>query len=430
MRKSKPVTFENSFASHPRSECWSPKNEIKPCEVLLQSHNKYLFNCDMCNHEFSSVLADIYRDCWCPYCGGQKICYSPNCNMCKEKSFASHEKRICWSGKNIVSPREVFKNTHKKYIFNCNVCNHEFDAPLNKVVNGSWCPYCSNKRLCLTNCNICKNKTFASCEKNICWSKKNKKSPREVFKSSHKPFIFDCPDCKHEFKVPLNSIIAQQWCPYCGSKKLCNDKNCDYCFNASFASIDRSSKWSKKNKVKPRHVFKTSDKKYIFDCDDCKTSFSMRLACITKCNGWCPKCKHKTEKKLFIQLQKIYPALKHSFWPAWCRSKETNRILQFDFVHHDIKIIFELDGGQHFKQVRDWKPPKIQQENDIYKMLCARNNGYSVIRLLQQDVWEDTYDWLTSLVNAITKITALDKPKFVFICNNGEYDCIVNRLLT
>jgi hypothetical protein len=53
-------------------------------------------------------------------------------------------------------------------------------------------------------------------------------------------------------------------------------------------------------------------------------------------------------------------------------------------------IIIELDGLQHFKQVSNWKSPDDNLINDKYKMKCVNENNYSIIRILQDDV----YNWL------------------------------------
>ena len=52
-----------------------------------------------------------------------------------------------------------------------------------------------------------------------------------------------------------------------------------------------------------------------------------------------------------------------------------------DFVLKLLKIIIELDGPQHFIQIMNWKSPKETCKGDIYKMKCANDNGFSVIRL-------------------------------------------------
>jgi len=51
----------------------------------------------------------------------------------------------CWSDKNAKVPRQVFKGSEQRGIFNCDTCHSEFDARLYNVLTGYWCPYCKNK---------------------------------------------------------------------------------------------------------------------------------------------------------------------------------------------------------------------------------------------------------------------------------------------
>lgn len=69
-------------------------------------------------------------------------------------------------------------------------------------------------------------------------------------------------------------------------------------------------------------------------------------------------------------------------------------------------LFIELDDPQHFRQVHNWQTPKLTRINDIYKMKCARQNGYNMIRLLQKDVLFNRYDWLQELLANIKKIKA------------------------
>jgi hypothetical protein len=49
---------------------------------------------------------------------------------------------------------------------------------------------------------------------------------------------------------------------------LCENEDCQTCFEKSFASHEKSKYWSDKNGiVKPRQVFKSVNTKYWFDCD-------------------------------------------------------------------------------------------------------------------------------------------------------------------
>ena len=56
----------------------------------------------------------------------------------------------------------------------------------------------------------------------------------------------------------------------------------------------------------------------------------------------------------------------------------------------------------------------------MYKMKCANENGYSMIRLLQKDIWHNRYDWIHELLENINKIV-LEKRFNIFICKKDEY---------
>ena len=64
---------------------------------------------------------------------------------------------------------------------------------------------------------------------------------------------------------------------------------CEFCFNNSFASNDKSKYWSIKNTINPINVFKNSNKKCWFDCDKCGHDFESALSDINNGN-WCPRC--------------------------------------------------------------------------------------------------------------------------------------------
>ena len=110
---------------------------------------------------------------------------------------------------------------------------------------------------------------------------------------------------------------------------------------------------------------------------------------------------------------------------VWCPSlsNSTRARLKFDFVLE--KTIIELDGPQHFEQIMNWKSPEEQRISDLRKMQLANANGYSVIRIIQQDVYYDRYDWKTELLDAITSTSPGER---VFLCKNREYDEMILQL--
>jgi hypothetical protein len=139
----------------------------------------------------------------------------------------------------------------------------------------------------------------------------------------------------------------------------------------------------------------------------------------------CPYCINKTEFILYEYLQKLYE-ITSQFKKIWCKNIDTNKYLPFDFCIEELKLIIELDGRQHFEQVMNWKTPEEQYENDKYKEKCANENGYSIIRLLQEDVFYDNYDWKTELINNIEKIKIDNIIQNIYMCKNNEYEIFMS----
>ena len=337
--------------------------------------------------------------------------------------FSQHPKSAFWSKRNEKKPSEVALNSHKKFWFDCD-CGHEFESSLLHINQSNiWCPYCCNapKKLCDNNdCKQCFEKSFASNEKSIYWSNENEITPRQVFKSSdRKKFIFNC-ECGHKLNMILKNITSKNhWCSYCSHQKLCEMEDCAMCFDNSFVSIERSIHLHDKS-INPRTIFKSTNRKYKYDCNVCNKVFEAQLSAVTK-GVWCSFCVNKTEKILFDNLKPKYPFLNQQFRVLWCKNLITNRFLPFDFVLEERKIIIELDGKQHFEQIGNWMSPEETRKNDLYKMKCANENGFSVIRILQKDVYKNKYDWLDELVDTIEKIEEENKVQNIYMCKNNEY---------
>jgi len=115
-------------------------------------------------------------------------------------------------------------------------------------------------------------------------------------------------------------------------------------------------------------------------------------------NSWCPFCKNKTEGILHKWLNENYKNIVYQPRFEWCKDK---RKLPFDFLLEEFKLIIELDGAQHFEQVSNWKSPEETQIVDKFKMECALKNSYSVIRIKQDDIWNNKIDWKNILINSI-----------------------------
>ena len=381
------VCFNRSFASHEKSKYIL---EVNPRSLFKSSHVKYKFKCEECKHIFKNALNEITnKNIWCSFCARRSLCLENDCVICFNRSFTDHEK-----SKYIIdaNPRSLFKNSNKKFKFKCEECKHIFEITLAHVtINNNWCNLCSNKALCDdVNCTICFNKSFASHEKSKYILEVN---PRSLFKSSNKKHKFKCNTCSHIFEITLAHVtIDNNWCSYCSSGRLCSDNDCIICFNKSFASHEKAKYIID---VDPRSLFKNSGKKYKFKCNLCENDYESTLDEIAK-GKWCGCQSNKTETKVLnflknkynVETQKRFDELK-------------NR--SFDFYFPDLNVCLELDGRQHFQQVSNWQSPTEAQKLDKLKMDFLLKNKISIVRILQEDVWEDKYDWQLELTKYIKK---------------------------
>jgi len=407
------VCAPRSFANHPKAKYWSSKNNDEPEYVMKYSNKKYKFDCEDCNHEIELIINHITSGSWCAYCNKHSLCETENCLFCFQKSFASHAMATQWSSKNTFTPRQVTRSSEKKCWFDCSTCNHSFQTILFSINKDKYCPYCTSQALCESDdCKVCFEKSCASHFIKEAWSPMNEKTPRQMFLQSNKKVKFCCLVCKHDYETTITHFYNRNGsCPYCSNKYLCDNTSCSACFQKSFASHPQIHCWSAKNTVNPRSVFKGSEKRCTFECDVCHSEFEAKLYNVLT-GYWCPFCKNKTEAKMARFLQKMYPECKTQERFDWCRFSITNNIMPFDFMIGDILI--ELDGEQHFTQVSNWDTPENVQVKDVEKIQKAVKEGYSVIHLLQRDVWNDTYDWKKVLQATMEELEG-SPPQCIFL---------------
>jgi very-short-patch-repair endonuclease len=230
-----------------------------------------------------------------------------------------------------------------------------------------------------------------------CWAEDNPFQPHEVHMNSRKLCKFTCDQCHHSFDNWLDNIVKGVWCPYCANKKRCNDTlSCEICLNKTFHSFDGKTSsgklkvdcWSKTNKQQPHEVALYCNDKFEFTCDACQHPFSTSLDNIVK-GKWCPTCKNKTEKLVLEFVQNLYS--KKDVKRQFKHQKVRNiRELPFDICILSHKIIIEVDGRQHFEDVSHFdSKAKNQCQRDCEKMRIIFEEGYSIIRIVQEDVWTE-----------------------------------------
>ena len=342
-----------------------------------------------------------------------------------ERSFASHPRSVNWHPtlNGDVTPRDVFLSSGKRFWFTCPDCRHDINPILSDVARGQWCGYCSSppKLLCKEpECQWCHEHSFASHPRAVYWhpTKNGDVKPRGVFLNSHKRFWFTCPVCHHDINPRLNNVAEGKWCGYCGLQKLCDEPECQWCHEHSFASHPRAVYWhpTKNGKVKPRGVFLSSGKQFWFTCPVCHHDINPRLADVAQ-GKWCGICKNKTEKKFHNFAKEFFPNISRQVRPE-------GTTLPFDRYTPENQTYHEIDGDQHFEDSKLFTSRTAQEnrDHDITKMIVAlRDEGRSVIRIYQPWIWEDKGDWQKKWHDAVSRIDQ-DKPSVMFIGPEGIYD--------
>ena len=409
------IPFEKTFASHEKSKFWNKEKngDIHPKDVTKHSKKKFYFNCDKCRHIFSAAVGNIVgRNSWCPYCYNS-ICFDEFCKMCFDKSFASHEMSEYWNyneNKDIKSPRHITLSNSKKIYLNCPTCSKLlFIAPAH-IKEGKCCRDCG-----------------------IIRSTDKRRKPVEQFIEEATKIHGD----KYDYSdvVYINSLTKISIiCPLHGKF----EQKPSVHLMGSACSICSHKEGGLKNKRTTEQFVVEARQKHGDKYDYSKVDYNNtheKVIIVCKSHGefeqtpsshlsgrGCPMCVNKTEAKMYETMKQIYPTLITQFKQDWCKNINTNRHLPFDFCIPEYKIIIELDGAQHFRQIRDWSSPEEQFENDKYKKECANQNGYSIIRLLQEDVFYDTYDWVKKLCDAIEEVKSSEGITNVYLCQNDEYE--------
>lgn len=103
----------------------------------------------------------------------------------------------------------------------------------------------------------------------------------------------------------------------------------------------------------------------------------------------CNLCKNKTEKKLFSWLQEHNFNVEIQVKFYWCKKNKNYHMILY------IKLLLELDGPQHFRQIRNWKSP------EEIKNKSALENRYRIIQICQEIVYSDKENWDNQLLKAI-----------------------------
>jgi very-short-patch-repair endonuclease len=379
-----------------------------------------------CKHEWESRIVDrCYKKSDCPYCS----CHSRN--LCVHTSIVSTHPEIAkqWNiQKNrILKPENFTFGSNVRVWWICekscsNGCKHEWETTINSRCFGetTGCPFCDKKKICEH-----ESITFTHPEITKQWNhEKNGDLKPEMFSyGSDVKVWWICEKkckygCKHEWETTILSRCGNNsgktGCPYCSN----TDKICEH-ESITFTHPEIAKQWNfEKNKdLKPEMFSYGSDAKVWWICEK-KHEWITNINSRNNGTG-CPECKHKTETKFKEYLNNLFINVIHQYKQPWCKSESSGKFYPFDFYIEEINTIIEIDGGQHFKQVGNWKTPEEIKIRDVYKMKKALEQGISIIRVFQEDIWNNNDKWLDTKVKPFFNKNEI--PIVIYIDNEKLY---------
>ncbi len=256
-------------------------------------------------------------------------------------------------------------------------------------------------------------KTSQQIHKNIDGSPKYDYS-KVKYINNHTKVIIICPIHNEFLKTPKNH--SYQGCQKCAIKKyaLKSRKTVEQFIE----DAKRVHTIVKYDYSRVHEDYELSKSKVKIGCPNCKTFF-IQFAKDHLKGSACRNCKNKTQHIFF-------KFLRDSFGEESFETEKrfsdcvlyTN--LPFDFYSKEYNLVIELDGRQHFTEVNIFRDTlEERQKKDFIKMEYLQEHNISLIRIFQEDVYENKNDWKNKILNCVQKY---DSHQIIYLSSGNHYE--------
>ncbi len=193
---------------------YSPKNELPASEVIVGTHKKVLWKCQIgaCGHEWKAEVQSRVVGRGCPLCANM-VTSDQNCMSTTHPQLAKefHPTRNA-----PLTPGNVIAGTHRKIWWKCQVltCGHEWKAGGGDRVKGRGCPLCANMA---TSDQNCMSTTHPQLAKEFHPTRNAPLTPGNVIAGTHRKIWWKCQvlTCGHEWKTSGCHRTQKSGCPRC-----------------------------------------------------------------------------------------------------------------------------------------------------------------------------------------------------------------------
>ncbi len=251
----------------------------------------------------------------------------------------------------------------------CLSCGNEFEAKYAKLQSGAKKCTCQREITRLTR--LAKNRAIMEAVAEARGGTLETKIPLRM----HDMWDFRCAQ-GHTWSAQGQSVKGGVWCPACsGNKKRTLEELQQIVF-------DRGGKLNSTE-------YKGVDATYEFTCNLGHHFQNM----FKKIEGgqWCPTCSRgsKSEEIARATFEHLFQVPFRKIRPKWLRNSR-GRIMEIDGYSDELKIGFEYQGIQHFKDIGLYSTDvDVRIQDDALKYKLCEANGIKLFYLTYEDSYED-----------------------------------------
>lgn len=318
----------------------------------------------------------------------------PTSTPTKDNDFLGNhpELAIHWdSEKNDRSPGEVTRSSNKKRWFNCKL-GHSFSVSPNRATQGSWCPYCSGKRII-----IGFNDLFTTNPEVVdLWSVNNTLDPYTVSKGSKKKATWICTN-GHLWVAAIYSITSGTRCPACSGNTTTRSTSLEATHPELAIEWDTA-----RNDRPPAAVSYGSDYRAWWVCEADPTHTWRTKVCHRtnpKTESGCPNCANRAHKMQYDFTEAVKNIIRGIEVITDCRGI-CRGYRELDVYIPSLKIAIEFNGLYWHSD-----DPKLNSAPVKEKMEDCAEKGIDLY-VVWEDDWRDNRprveNWLRGILTPST----------------------------
>lgn len=260
-------------------------------------------------------------------------------------------------------------SSDQNVLVRCKECGREFEGSYQKLRSGA--KTCACARDAKRQASLTKNREFLVA---LASAKGGKVLTQESLTMKEK-WLFQC-EAGHTWAAQGGSVKAGTWCPKCGG-------------NAPRSLSELRSIVDSRGGKLLSTVYLGVDATYSFKCN-LGHEFENMFKKVEK-GQWCPTCNKgkKSEEIARATFEHLFGVPFKKVRPSWLRNSR-GRIMEIDGYSDALKIGFEYQGIQHFKQVGIYaQDVTVRIADDELKFRLCEQNGIRLFYLTYEDSYKD-----------------------------------------